>query len=68
MVDDEEFITNACVVDNVSMSVDVILGTNILTQGEVHINKDNVSVSKFNAVQITDVHNNKICVNGWPPH
>ena len=38
MIDDEKFITNACVVNNVSMSVDVILGTDILTQGDVRIN------------------------------
>ena len=45
----------------VFLSVDVILDTDILTQGEVHINKDGVS-SKFNAVQNTDVHINNICV------
>ena len=30
VIDNEEFTTNACVADSVSMSVDVILGTNIL--------------------------------------
>ena len=43
------------------MSVDVTLGTNILTQGEVHINKDGASISKFNAVQI--IHRIKIKVS-----
>ena len=44
------------------MSVDVILGTDILMKGEVHINKDGVSIIKFNVIQNTDVHNNNICV------
>ena len=55
---DEEIITNACFVENISMSV-VIHVMNILAQGEVHINKDSVS-STFNVAQNIYVHIN-IC-------
>ena len=47
MINDEEFIINACVVDSVSMSIDVILGTDILTEAprerncKVHLKKCN---------------------------
>ena len=44
------------------MSVDVIIDADILTQGEVHINKGGVSITNFNIVQNTDVHINNICV------
>ena len=47
MIDYEEFITNAYVVDSASTSEDVILGTDILTQGEVHTNKDGVSITEM---------------------
>ena len=58
MIENEEFITNAFVVESVSMSVDIILGTDILTEGEVHINKDGVSISNRNVVQNSNVHVN----------
>ena len=54
-IDGDEFISIACVTDSVSMSVDLILDTDILTQGDIHINKDGVSISKFNVIQNTDV-------------
>ena len=47
------------------MSVDVILGTDILTQGEVYISKDGVSISKFNVVQNTDVHINNVWITDY---
>ena len=63
-IDNEEFITTAFVVDSITMSVDVILGTDILKQGEVHINKDGVFISKVKILNSpdTDIHINKINV------
>ena len=38
------------------MTVDVVHDTGILSQGEVHINKYNISYRKNNAVENNDIH------------
>ena len=55
-IDVQEFITNACVVKNSSVTVDVVHDTGILSQGEVHNYKYNISYCKNNDVENNNIH------------